>query len=169
MGQVINATPLSSTVLLITDTSHALPVQVLRNGLRTIAVGTGRITELKLPYLPTNSDIVEGDLLVTSGLGGKFPPGYPVATVTRIDRSPDAPFSTVVAQPRAHLDRSREVLLVWTVPNQIPVVGADPGAEAAGLGTADEATATEGDTAPEPGGDSVAETAPDQATEGSGT
>lgn len=125
MGQVINVTPLSSTVLLITDTSHALPVQVLRNGLRTIAVGTGRITELKLPYLPTNSDIVEGDLLVTSGLGGKFPPGYPVATVTQIDRSPDAPFSTVLAQPRAHLDRSREVLLVWTVPNQLPVV-ADP-------------------------------------------
>ena len=120
MGQVIAVTPFSSTVLLITDTSHALPVQVLRNGLRTIAVGTGRIDELKLPYLPTNSDIVEGDLLVTSGLGGKFPPGYPVARVTRIDRSPDAPFSDVLAQPRAHLDRSREVLLVWTVPNQLP-------------------------------------------------
>jgi rod shape-determining protein MreC len=94
---------------------------VLRNGLRTIAVGTGRIDQLKLPYLPTNSDIVEGDLLVTSGLGGKFPPGYPVASVTRIDRSPDAPFSSVFAEPHAHLDRSREVLLVWTIPNQIPV------------------------------------------------
>ena len=126
MGQVINVTPFSSTVLLITDTSHALPVQVLRNGLRTIAVGSGRITELKLPYLPTNSDIVEGDLLVTSGLGGKFPPGYPVATVTKIDRSPDAPFSSVLAQPRAHLDRSREVLLVWTVPNQLPLLSGDP-------------------------------------------
>ena len=120
MGQVINAMPFSSTVLLITDTSHALPVQVLRNGLRTIAVGTGRIDELNLPYLPTNSDIIEGDLLVTSGLGGKFPPGYPVATVTRVDRSPDAPFSRVQAEPQAHLDRSREVLLVWTVPNQLP-------------------------------------------------
>ena len=120
MGQVTDVTPLSSTVLLITDTSHALPVQVLRNGLRTIALGTGHIDELKLPYLPTNSDIVEGDLLVTSGLGGKFPPGYPVARVTRIDRSPDAPFANVSAQPRAHLDRSREVLLVWTVPNQLP-------------------------------------------------
>lgn len=126
MGQVINVTPFSSTVLLITDTSHALPVQVLRNGLRTIAVGSGRISELKLPYLPTNSDIVEGDLLVTSGLGGKFPPGYPVATVTKIDRSPDAPFSDVLAQPRAHLDRSREVLLVWTVPNQLPVMPREP-------------------------------------------
>ncbi len=127
MGQVINVTALSSTVLLITDTSHALPVQVLRNGLRTIAVGTGRIDQLKLPYLPTNSDIVEGDLLVTSGLGGKFPPGYPVATVTRIDRSPDAPFSSVFAEPHAHLDRSREVLLVWTIPNQMPVTSEQPG------------------------------------------
>jgi rod shape-determining protein MreC len=147
MGQVTNVTPFSSTVLLITDTSHALPVQVLRNGLRTIAVGTGRISELKLPYLPTNSDIVEGDLLVTSGLGGKFPPGYPVATVTRIDRSPDAPFSSVLAQPRAHLDRSREVLLVWTVPNQLPVTPREPGPA--------EAT----DPAPEPA------TEPESATE----
>lgn len=126
MGQVSSVTPFSSTVLLITDTSHALPVQVLRNGLRTIAVGTGRIDELKLPYLPINSDIVEGDLLVTSGLGGKFPPGYPVATVTRIDRSPEAPFSTIKAAPRAHLDRSREVLLVWTVPNQLPSLPVAP-------------------------------------------
>jgi rod shape-determining protein MreC len=119
MGQVINVTPFASTVLLITDSSHALPVQVMRNGLRTIAVGTGRIDQLKLPYLPTNSDIVEGDLLVTSGLGGKFPPGYPVATVTRIDRSPDAPFSSVQAAPTARLDRSREVLLVWTIPAEL--------------------------------------------------
>ncbi len=139
MGQVINVTPFSSTVLLITDTSHALPVQVLRNGLRTIAVGTGRIDELDLPYLPTNSDIVEGDLLVTSGLGGKFPPGYPVATVTRVDRSPGAPFSSVQAEPRAHLDRSREVLLVWTVPNQLP----------SALGDGDETPADEPVTPPQ--------------------
>jgi rod shape-determining protein MreC len=119
MGQVTHVTPFSSTVLLITDTSHAIPVQVLRNGLRTIAVGSGRVDELKLPYLPTNSDIVEGDLLVTSGLGGKFPPGYPVATVTQIDQSPDAPFSNIRAEPRAHLDRSREVLLVWTIQSEL--------------------------------------------------
>ena len=106
--------------LLITDTSHALPVQVLRNGLRTIAVGTGRIDELKLPYLPTNSDIVEA----TSGHVGprwKVPPGYPVARVTRIDRSPDALSRTCwLSRAHLHLDRSREVLLVWTVPNQLP-------------------------------------------------
>jgi rod shape-determining protein MreC len=128
MGQVTAVTPLSSTVVLITDSSHALPVQVLRNGLRTIALGSGRVDELRLPYLPTDSDIVEGDLLVTSGLGGKFPPGYPVATVARIDRSPDAPFAEVLARPRAHLDRSREILLVWTVPSTLPAhtPGADP-------------------------------------------
>jgi rod shape-determining protein MreC len=132
MGQVTAVTPLSSTVVLITDSSHALPVQVLRNGLRTIALGSGRVDELRLPYLPTDSDIVEGDLLVTSGLGGKFPPGYPVATVVRIDRSPDAPFAEVLARPRAHLDRSREILLVWTVPSTLPVriPDADPAAAA---------------------------------------
>ncbi len=169
MGQVINVTPLSSTVLLITDTSHALPVQVLRNGLRTIAVGTGRITELKLPYLPTNSDIVEGDLLVTSGLGGKFPPGYPVATVTRIDRSPDAPFSSIVAQPRAHLDRSREVLLVWTVPNQVPVLTAEPGVAADGADAAGPAETPNGETAPVPGDGTAGEPVPDPPAEGSDT
>jgi len=161
MGQVINVTPLSSTVLLITDTSHALPVQVLRNGLRTIAVGTGRISELRLPYLPTNSDIVEGDLLVTSGLGGKFPPGYPVATVTRIDRSPDAPFSDVVAQPRAHLDRSREVLLVWTVPNQLPGPMTGPAPADATHTTANpEVPATGDDAAASPDNAATAEPTP---------
>lgn len=120
MGQVIRTTPFSATVLLITDPSHSIPVQVLRNGLRTIAVGTGRINELSLPYLPTNSDIRPGDTLVTSGLGGKFPPGYPVATVIRVDRSPDNAFAEIVATPTAHLDRSREVLLVWSTPSSPP-------------------------------------------------
>lgn len=124
MGQVVQVTPFSSTVLLITDPSHSIPVQVLRNGLRTIAVGSGRISELNLPYLPTNSDIREGDLLVTSGLGGKFPTGYPVATVTHINRSPDNAFAEISAEPAAHLDRSREVLLVFSVdPNPGPATG----------------------------------------------
>ena len=115
MGQVVHVNPFTATVLLITDASHALPVQVLRNGLRTIAVGTGRINQLELPYLPNDSDIREDDLLGTSGLGGKFPPGYPVARVAQVQRTPGQPFAQVVAEPRAHLDRSREVLLVWTV------------------------------------------------------
>lgn len=119
MGQVIHVTPYNATVLLITDASHAMPVQVLRNGLRTIAVGTGRVNQLELPYLPNDADIREDDLLVTSGLGGKFPPGYPVARVAHVDRAPDQPFAQVLAEPRAHLDRSREVLLVWTMDPQL--------------------------------------------------
>jgi rod shape-determining protein MreC len=115
MGQVIETTQFSSTVLLITDATHSIPIQILRNGLRTIAVGSGRVNELQLPYLPTDSDILVGDLLVTSGLGGKFPPGYPVARVTHINRAPNNAFAEITAQPAAHLDRSREVLLVWTM------------------------------------------------------
>jgi rod shape-determining protein MreC len=116
MGQVVEVNPVSATVLLITDASHALPVQVNRNGLRTIAAGTGLVNELELPHLPNNADIREGDLLVTSGLGGHFPPGYPVARVTEVRREPGKPFATVIAAPTARLDRSREVLLVWTLP-----------------------------------------------------
>lgn len=114
-GQVIHVNPFNATVLLITDASHALPVQVLRNGLRTIAVGTGRSNQLELPYLPNNSDIREGDQLVTSGLGGSFPPGYPVAEITQVQRDPGRPFAHIVAQPQAQLDRHREVMLVWTI------------------------------------------------------
>ncbi|BAO43210.1 cell shape-determining protein MreC [Thiolapillus brandeum] len=122
MGQVTHVSPMTATVLLITDVEHALPVQVLRNGLRTIAVGSGRINRLELPYLPNNADIHNDDLLVTSGLGGKFPPGYPVARIVEVQRQPGKPFATVVAQPLAQLDRTREVLLVWeiSVPPQFP-------------------------------------------------
>ncbi len=122
MGQVTHVSPMTATVLLITDVEHSLPVQVLRNGLRTIAVGSGRINRLELPYLPNNADIRNDDLLVTSGLGGKFPPGYPVARIVEVKRQPGKPFATVTAQPLAQLDRTREVLLVWeiSVPPQFP-------------------------------------------------
>ncbi len=115
MGQVSQVSAFTSTVVLITDASHALPVQVNRNGLRTIAVGTGRVDSLELPHLPNNADIQVGDLLVTSGLGGRFPPGYPVAQVSSVDHQPGQPFAEVLATPTAHLDRTREVLLVWTL------------------------------------------------------
>ncbi len=124
MGQVIQTNQLTSTVLMITDASHALPVRVNRNGLRTIAMGTGRIDELNLPNLPNNADIQVGDLLVTSGLGGLFPPGYPVAQVTQIDRKPGHPFASIQARPSAKLDHSREVLLVW--PLNTPSLTASP-------------------------------------------
>jgi rod shape-determining protein MreC len=113
MGQVVHVGPYTSTAVLITDTSHAIPVQVNRNGLRTIALGSGTINRLELPYLPNNSDILIGDLLITSGLGGRFPPGYPVAMVTAIQQDPGQAFARIVATPKAKLDRSREVLLVW--------------------------------------------------------
>ena len=113
MGQVVHVGPYTSTAVLITDTSHAIPVQVNRNGLRTIALGSGTINRLELPYLPNNSDILVGDLLITSGLGGRFPPGYPVATVSTIEQDPGQAFARITATPMAKLDRSREVLLVW--------------------------------------------------------
>ncbi len=112
-GQVIHVAPLNSTVLLISDLSHALPVQVARNGLRAIAEGTGDDTRLQLRHIPINADIREGDLLITSGLGGVFPPGYPVAEVALVQPDNTQAYATVVATPLAHLNRAREVLLVW--------------------------------------------------------
>jgi rod shape-determining protein MreC len=113
MGQVVHVGPYTSTAVLITDTSHALPVQVNRNGIRTIALGSGTINRLELPYIPNNADIQPGDLLVTSGLGGRFPPGYPVAIVQFVQHDPGRSFAAVIATPSAKLNRSREILLVW--------------------------------------------------------
>ncbi len=112
-GQVIHTGPLSSTVMLLTDPAHAIPVQINRNGLRAIATGTGSTERLNLPFLPNNADIQPGDLLISSGLGGRFPRGYPVAEVTVVSQNPGAPFATVEAKPTARIDRSREILLVW--------------------------------------------------------
>lgn len=113
VGQVAHLTPFSSTVLLITDPSHAIPVQVNRNGLRGIAVGTGRDHTLSLEHLPTNVDIREGDLVVSSGLGRRFPRGYPVGTILSISRVYGEPFATVTMTPSAKPGQSAEVLLVW--------------------------------------------------------
>jgi rod shape-determining protein MreC len=113
MGQLVHVGPFTSTAMLITDPSHAIPVQVNRTGLRTIALGTGTIDRLELPHIPNNADIQVGDLLVSSGLGGRFPPGYPVAEVIEVEQDAGRAFSHVMARPRALLDRSRDVLLVW--------------------------------------------------------
>ncbi len=113
MGQILYVGPFSSTAVLITDPSQAIPVQVNRTGLRTVAFGTGTLNRLELPYITNDADVREGDLLITSGLGGRFPPDYPVAVVTRFERDASQPFARVWATPTAHLDRSREVLLVW--------------------------------------------------------
>jgi rod shape-determining protein MreC len=113
VGQVTRDQLRSAEALLITDPDHAVPVEIVRNGLRTIALGTGDLERLSLPYLARNADVKEGDLLVSSGLGGTFPPGYPVASVTRVSGATGEPFLTVTARPTAALDRIREVLLVW--------------------------------------------------------
>lgn len=120
VGQILHVAPFSATAILITDPDHALPVQVNRNGLRTIAVGTGDLHRLNLPHVPNNADIKVGDLLVTSGLGGRFPADYPVGTVASVATNPGSPFAKVTAVPTAHLDRSREVLLVWPAPAGAP-------------------------------------------------
>lgn len=117
VGQVIKTGLMTSQAVLISDTDHALPVEVNRNGLRTIAVGTGEIDRLDLPFLPNNADIRAGDLLVTSGLGRAFPAGYPVAVVDTVTRIPQDPFADVNAKPSAALDQVREVMLIWSAPS----------------------------------------------------
>jgi len=134
MGQVVHAGPLSSTALLITDPSHALPVQVVRNGLRTIASGTGYLNELELSHVPNNADIRVGDLVVTSGLGGRFPGGYPVGKVISVERDSRRPFATVKVKPSAKLERNREVLLILPgAPPAAPRAGSLPPAKRGGL------------------------------------
>ena len=113
VGQITRDQQDSSEAILVTDPDHAVPVEIVRNGLRTIAVGTGDLERLTLPYLTRNADIKPGDLLVSSGLGGTFPAGYPVGTVTAVDGSSGDAFLEVAARPAANLNRLHEVLLVY--------------------------------------------------------
>ena len=115
IGQTTHVGPFSAEVILITDPEHAIPVQIERTGLRTIAVGAGddNNTSLALPYLPGNADIKSGDMLITSGLGGVFPAGYPVARITEVHRDAVQPLAQVRAIPFAAVDTDTEVMLVW--------------------------------------------------------
>jgi rod shape-determining protein MreC len=117
LGQVFRTGPFSSEIILITDAEHALPVTVLRSGVRTIAVGTGKSTTLDLPYVPQNYDVKIGDLLVTSGLGQVFPYGLPVGRVTKVTRDPAEPLAQIQAAPLARIEADREVLFIWSRPN----------------------------------------------------
>jgi rod shape-determining protein MreC len=112
VGQTTHVGPWSAEVILISDAEHAIPVQIERTGLRTIAVGTDE-GDLGLPYLPGNADVKVGDLLLTSGMGGVFPQGYPVAKVVDVHREAVQPLAQVRAAPLAHINRDREVMLVW--------------------------------------------------------
>ena len=114
MGQVVELMPYTSRVLLLTDTTHSIPVQVNRNGLRAIASGTGNPERLELRHVADTADVKEGDLLVSSGLGQRFPAGYPVATVSEVIHDSGQPFAIVRAIPTAALNRSRYLLLVFS-------------------------------------------------------
>jgi len=121
VGQVTRDQIIKSEAILITDADAAVPVELVRNQLRTIAMGTGDMDHLSLPFLPRNADVQRGDLLVTSGLGGTFPPGYPVARVDDIVDDSSQPFLKITAVPMAALNRVREVLLLWPQVDSAPV------------------------------------------------
>ena len=118
MGQVIEVFDNYSQVLLITDLNHALPVQVLRNGLRSVAEGSSDYNQMSLRFVSPTVDIQEGDQLVSSGLGGRFPVGYPVGTVSSIAQKPGSKFMDIKLKPSAKLDRSRHLLLVFTLKDE---------------------------------------------------
>jgi len=121
LGQVIEVGPHQATALLLTDVDHAIPVQVARSGLRTVAYGVGRNDRIDLPDIPQSADIRRGDLLVTSGLGGRFPAGFPVGTVTALHPDSTRLFIVAEAKPAAHLNSGAEVLLVSNLPAQTDV------------------------------------------------
>jgi len=114
MGQVIEISELTSKVLLISDVRHAVPVQINHNGIRAIAYGIGSLNYLELGNVPNTSDIKVDDLLVSSGLGGRFPQGYPVARVSSIEHDSGRSFARIKVKPEAQLDRSRLLLLVFS-------------------------------------------------------
>jgi len=149
MGQVVEVMPYTARVLLLTDTNHSIPVQVNRNGLRAIAAGTGNPERLELRHVADTADVKEGDLLVSSGLGQRFPAGYPVATVSEVIHDSGQPFAIVRAVPTAALNRSRYMLLVFT-DERTPEERATDAAEAqeAADREAAEALDSAGQTAP---------------------
>ncbi|MBK1691962.1 rod shape-determining protein MreC [Ectothiorhodospira mobilis] len=114
VGQVLEVHPMHSIALLISDPSHALPVRIQRTGLRTLAMGTGNPKRLELRFIPPSEDVRVGDMVRTSGLGERFPADYPVAEVVHVERPEGAEFAVVQARPLARLDRTREVLLLWS-------------------------------------------------------
>ena len=131
LGQVIQVGPFSSEVLLISDPGSAVPVIDVRSGLRLLAVGTGQSDSLGLRSAPNTADIRVGDQIVTSGLGGRFPPDYPVCKITSIARTPGDPFAQVGCRPIAALGRHREVLLIWSASAHMPSASVAPAGKAA--------------------------------------
>lgn len=112
IGEVIEVNPFVSRVILLTDTSYGIPIENVRNGVRGIAAGTGAVKNLELQYVPTTMDLKVGDTLVTSGLDGRYPPGYPVGVISQIEHPAGESFARVQITPSAHLEQTRQVLLV---------------------------------------------------------
>jgi rod shape-determining protein MreC len=116
MGQVIEVGPENSRAMLIADREHAIPVRVARNGIRAVLAGTGDIDQLNLQFVPESADVKVGDVLMSSGLGLRFPAGYPVGVVTTVKKSGTSEFANIMVKPVAELDRSRHVLLLFNRP-----------------------------------------------------
>jgi rod shape-determining protein MreC len=128
MGQVIEVGPTSSRAMLIADREHAVPVRIARNGVRAVVAGSGEIDRLRLQYVPESADVKVGDLLLSSGLGLRYPAGYPVGIVTRVGKSGSGEFAEIDAKPAAELDRSRHVLLLFNRPLRADQPAAPTGA-----------------------------------------
>lgn len=155
VGQVVQVSEMTSRVLLLSDVSHGLPVRITRNDVRLVANGTGELDEIELRHVAKSTDIRVGDLLVTSGLGNRFPEGYPVARVLEVLTEDGQSYARVTAQPLAALDRIRYVLLIWpspdsgvTLPNQPIAPAADQSLseEASKIGSASPAEGTSAET-----------------------
>lgn len=121
LGQVVDVSARGATALLLTDANHAVPVQVVRTGLRLVAVGTGRSDALRVPNIPRSADVQVGDVLVTSGIGGRFPAGFAVGRVVSVAPDESRLFLEAEAVPAARIDRGREVLLVMRGDPEGPV------------------------------------------------
>ncbi|MFM2479251.1 rod shape-determining protein MreC [Celerinatantimonas sp. MCCC 1A17872] len=119
VGFIVHVATASSRVLLISDSSAAVPVRVMRNDIRVIAEGNGDVNSLRVPNVPRSTDIKVGDELVTSGLGGRFPEGYPVAKVTQFRYQEGRPFASIEAKPVVNLERLRYLLLLWPDKTQL--------------------------------------------------
>ena len=153
VGQVVQVSEMTSRVLLLSDVSHGLPVRITRNDVRLVANGTGELDEIELRHVAKSTDIRVGDLLVTSGLGNRFPEGYPVARVVEVFTEDGQSYARVTAQPLAALDRIRYLVLICrspdsgvTLPNQVPVPAADHPAQDVKPDTSNGTPTTQGGT-----------------------
>ena len=126
IGQVTRVYPLLAEVTLITDKDHAIPVQVVRNGLRAVAYGAGDGATLDLRFMAANADILNGDVLVTSGIDGTYPPGIPVAKVARVERDAAYAFAKIACVPAAGTDQHTQVLVLATDANLLPAPEVEP-------------------------------------------